>query len=275
MSQPFRLGIFESVFPRPTLLESFKDLASAGFDCVQFDLASADIAIWSGPADPSEVHQVVNAAVETGVSIPAVSGTYNMAHPDPAYLATGLSGLRRVIEMAPALGAAFVTLCTGSRSTESMWHEHEDNASAGAWRDSRTSIMAALEIADTFGITLLVEPEPANVVGSATLARQMLDEVGHPRLKVVLDPANVVLSNRSASPPDVLSEAFELLGPDIQFAHAKDLSASGEFCAAGSGIVPWQHYRSLLEGIDYRGDVIFHTLTEADVPKALAAWSAE
>jgi sugar phosphate isomerase/epimerase len=53
-------------------------------------------------------------------------------------------------------------------------------------------------------------------------------------------------------------------------AHAKDLSGNDEFCAAGSGIVPWPEYWQLLDGIDYDGDVIFHTLTEADVPAALA-----
>ena len=95
----------------------------------------------------------------------------------------------------------------------------------------------------------------------------MLDEVGHPRLKVVLDPANVVLSDMSRSPIDVLSEAFELLGSDIEFAHAKDLNANGEFCAAGTGIVPWQHYRWLLDGIEYQGDVIFHTLTRPTSPE--------
>jgi sugar phosphate isomerase/epimerase len=153
-----------------------------------------------------------------------------------------------------------------------MWQEHADNASPEAWRDSRASIEAALKAADDHDITLLVEPEPANVVGSAALARRMLDEVGHPRLKIVIDPANVVLSDLSRSPEEVLSEAFGMLGPDIVFAHAKDVSADGRFCAAGTGIVPWQHYRSLLNAIDYQGDVIFHTLTEADVARAITVW---
>jgi sugar phosphate isomerase/epimerase len=273
MTQSSRIGIFESVFPRPTLAESFRDLKKAGFSSVQFDLASAGLDVWSGPIDPAVVSGVERVATETGVSIPAVAGTFNMAHPDPAVRADGLAGIGRVLEAAPMLGATYVTLCTGSRSIKSMWHGHEDNASAEAWRDSRSSIEAALETADSYGITLLVEPEPANVVGSASVARRMLDEVGHPRLKVVLDPANIVLSDMSRSPIDVLSEAFELLGPDIEFAHAKDLSANGEFCAAGTGIVPWQHYRWLLEGIEYQGDVIFHTLTEADVSRALAVWN--
>ena len=275
MPQLSRLGVFETVYPRQNLEDSFRALVNAGFASVQFDLASGEVDAWAGPVDPMDLRKIVTAATATDVSIPAISGTYNMAHPDPAVRAAGLVGIQRVIEVAPVLGAAYVTLCTGSRSLRSMWHEHADNASAEAWRDGQRSIEAALETADRNGITLLVEPEPANVVGSAALARRMLDEVGHPRLKVVLDPANVVLSDLNRTPTDVLSEAFELLGADIEFAHAKDLRANGTFCAAGTGIVPWPHYRSLLDGIDYQGDVIFHTLTEADVSRALEAWHGD
>jgi len=32
--------------------------------------------------------------------------------------------------------------------------------------------------------------------------------------------------------------------------------------------VPWKRYRELLDGIGYNGDVIFHSLIEADVPLA-------
>ncbi|HYJ12090.1 MAG TPA: sugar phosphate isomerase/epimerase [Thermomicrobiales bacterium] len=275
MPQLSRLGVFETVYPRQNLEDSFRALVNAGFASVQFDLASGKVDAWAGPVDPMDLRKIVTAATATDVSIPAISGTYNMAHPDPAVRAAGLVGIQRVIEVAPVLGAAYVTLCTGSRSLRSMWHEHADNASAEAWRDGQRSIEAALETADRNGITLLVEPEPANVVGSAALARRMLDEVGHPRLKVVLDPANAVLSNLNRTPSDVLSEAFELLGEDIAFAHAKDLRANGTFCAAGTGIVPWPHYRSLLDGIDFQGDVIFHTLTEADVSRALEAWHGD
>jgi sugar phosphate isomerase/epimerase len=86
-----------------------------------------------------------------------------MAHLDPAVRTAGLVGIQRAIDVAPQLGASYVTLCTGSRSTTSMWHEHADNASAEAWRDSRASIEAALEVADDYGITLLME-RPYNLL---------------------------------------------------------------------------------------------------------------
>lgn len=265
-----KLGIFETVFLRPTLAESFRAVALAGFSCVQFDFQSAEVDPWSGPIDNNLVDEIRSAAEAAPVRIPAVSGTFNMAHPDSGTRARGLRGFEQVAAQATALGAAYVTLCTGTRAMSSMWAFHHDNSTPGAWSDMLDSVRSALTIAERYDLTLVVEPEPANVVSSAVNARRLLDELGHDQLKIVVDPANIVLSDRSRSPETVLAESFELLGPDIVLAHAKDVDERGGFCAAGTGVVPWVLYRKLLEGIGYDGDVIFHTLTEADVPEALA-----
>lgn len=263
-------GIFESVFARPKLAATFQAVAKAGFGSVQFDLASAGLDPWVGPVSVEVVAQVREDVDASRVRIPAVSGTFNMAHPDMESRKIGLAGFERVAAQASSLGASFVTLCTGTRDPSSMWRWHAENASEGAWADMIETVTGALEIADRHDVVLVMEPEPANVVSSAVKARRVLDQLASDRLKVVLDPANIVLSDRSRSPKVVLDEAFALLGPDIVFAHAKDLSDDGEFCAAGTGIVPWERYWRLLDGIGYNGDVIFHTLTEADVPLALA-----
>lgn len=237
---------------------------------MQFDFGSADLDPWSGTLDRSAVERILSAASGGRVRIPAVSGTFNMAHPDPDVRQRGLEGLDRIAACAGTLGASFVTLCTGTRDTASMWRRHRDNATLEAWADMIDTMTSALKIAERHDVVLVVEPEPANVVSSAVRARELLDRLANERLKVVLDPANIVLSDRTQSPDSVLEQAFALLGPDIVFAHAKDLSEEGEFCAAGTGIVPWDRYWRLLENIGYEGDVIFHTLTEAEVTRALS-----
>lgn len=270
-------GIFETVFPRPSLEESMQAVAAAGFGAVQFHPPSAGIHPWESEPDPAAIQRVRDVSARTGVRIAALDGTYNMAHPDPRVRASGHAGLARTIELAARLHVPFVTLCTGTRDTSSMWRFHSGNEKADAWVDMIESVTRALEVAGSTGVTLLVEPEPANIVSSAQKARQLLDQCASARLRIVLDPANIVLSDRTRSPLNVLSESFSLLGSDIAFAHAKDLSPDDEFCAAGTGIVPWTEYWELLDGIGYDGDVIFHTLTEQDVPAALtiSPWGSE
>ena len=107
----------------------------------------------------------------------AVSGTYNMAHPDAAVRAEGARWLDEMIAAAPALGTGVVTLCTGSRDADDMWRAHPDNASPEAWRDLLESCRRRSERAEGHKITLAVEPEHGNVIVSPTAARRLLDEI--------------------------------------------------------------------------------------------------
>jgi sugar phosphate isomerase/epimerase len=195
---------------------------------------------------------------------------FNMAHPDADHRVDGLRRLEAVATSARAMGADAVGLCTGTRSRRDMWRGHRDNTTAGAWRDLRETMDAALEIADRADVTLLVECEPANVVRDARAGRRLLDEVGHPRLRIVMDPANIVAGDRERPPAAVLDEAFGLLGPDIVAAHAKDIDGAGRFCACGTGVVPWGRVVAGLRGVGFDGPLVLHSLVEAQVPSALA-----
>lgn len=267
-------GVFTTVFPRPTVEATFDAIAVAGVRAAHVDFASFGLDDLPATIPAGLPGRIGAAARERGVEIVALAGMFNMAHPDPARRAAGLARFRTVALAARPMGCAVVGLCTGTRDPENMWRGHPDNGTPAAWADLRATLDAALAIADEADVTLVVECEPANVIRDAHAGRRLLDEAGHPRLKVVLDPANILAGVPGQDPADALTEAFALLGPDIVAAHAKDLSASGEFCAAGTGIVPWPHLIGLLRGIGYSDPLVMHTLTEADVPQALATLAA-
>jgi sugar phosphate isomerase/epimerase len=107
------------------------------------------------------------------------------------------------------------------------------------------------------------------VVNSAARGRDLLREIGHPRLKVVMDVANIVTTDRSRPPEAVLDEAFDLLGDHVVLAHGKDLGADGSFCAAGQGIVPWGHCLDLFHAVGYRGPIILHSLKEEEADRVV------
>ena len=258
------LGIFELVFPRPTLGETLDAVAAHGMRHIQFDLASAGLTPIPREVPAETAAMIRHACQSRGIVIDAVSGTYNMIHPDPHVREEGLAGLRAIAAACHAMGTSVITLCTGTRDTESMWRRHPENDSAAAWRDLVASLNDALAIADEHDVTLAFEPEPANVVSSAARGRDLLREVGHPRLKVVMDVANVVATDRSRAPETVLDEAFDLLGNHVVAAHGKDLAADGSFCPAGQGIVPWDHAIALFRAIGFDGPIILHSLAEQE-----------
>ncbi len=214
--------------------------------------------------------RIHDACRERDITIAAVSGTWNMIHPDPTEREAGLASLRSIAGACHAIGTSVITLCTGTRDPDSMWRRHPDNDTPEAWRDLVAAMTDALAIADEHDIVLAFEPEPANVISSAARGRDLLRELAHPRLKVVMDAANVVATDRSWPPEAVLDEAFDLLGAHITVAHGKDLTHDGAFCAAGRGIVPWDHALARLRAIGFDGPVILHSLAEDEVPASLA-----
>jgi len=263
------LGIFESIFPRPTLEATLDAVAAHGLCHVQFDLASAGLPSLPVRVPDALADRIRRETAIRGIRLAAVSGTYNMAHPDPRVRDRGLAGLRAIAAACPRMGAPVVTLCTGTRDPDNMWRRHPANATPEAWQDLLASLSAALAIAEEFDLVLAFEPEPANIVASAARGRDLLRELDHPRLKVVLDPANIVASNLERPPLAVLDEAFALLGEHIAVAHAKDLSPSGAFCAAGRGIVPWDRCLALFRGVGFAGPLILHSVDEDDADRAI------
>ena len=264
-----RLGIFAKTFARPSVEDAFDAVRAHGLAATQFNLSVAGLPSMPDSI-PAELADRVRAAARArDLDIAAVSGTFNMAHPDRHERARGLRRLDVLAGACGALGTGVVTLCTGTRDRDDMWRRHADNTTTDAWRDMRDTIVAAIAIAERHDVVLAIEPEVGNVVHSPAAARRLLDDIESARLRVVIDAANLFdaedTSRRIANSEEVLTEAFDLLAGDIVLAHAKDVTAEGSFAAAGRGDVDWERYLTLLDASGYTGALVMHGLDEADV----------
>jgi sugar phosphate isomerase/epimerase len=266
------LGLLSPEFPGVSLDTNLDAIAATGATGVQFDLASA-----VGDSFPAELLESTLKFITEGFSrrhltLAALSGTYNMIDPDPQARSVGAEGLDRLIAWAPGLGAEVVTLCTGSRDPESMWRKHPGNDSPEAWSDLLVQIERAIKVAEECGVMLGVEPEIGNTINSVQKARRLLDEMKSPRLKIVMDGANVFQRGQLPNMRSVLDEAFDLLGPDIVLAHAKDLDKDGEagHLAAGRGRLDYPYYLELLSKSGFDGTIILHALQPAEAKDRLA-----
>lgn len=262
-----RIGIFAKTFVRPTLEDTLDAVRSRGLDCIQFNLACAGLTSLPDEIDPALCDRIRGAVAARGLTMAAVSGTFNMIHPDVRRRREGLRRLSVLAAACPRLGTSVITLCTGTRDPDDPWRPHADNASAQAWSDLLDSMGVALRIAEASGVTLAFEPEVSNVVDSAANARRLLDAARSPRLKVVIDPANLFHAGELPRMRPILEEAFALLGPDIALAHAKDLNRDGAAgdVPAGQGALDYPLYLELLRGSGYDGPLILHGLREEQV----------
>ncbi len=267
-----QLGIFAKTFPRPTLGATLDAVRACGLDCVQFNMACAGLPPLPDRIDDDVADTVRRETAARGITLAAVSGTFNMAHPDPARRRDGLARLRVLAAACRRMGTSVITLCTGSRDPDDMWRRHPENESPGAWRDLVSCMREALTAAEESGVTLAFEPEVSNVVDSARKGRRLLDALASPRLKVVMDGANLFHAGELPRMHEVLDGAFDLLGREIVLAHAKDLSRDGEAGheAAGTGLLDYDHYLGLLCRAGYDGPLILHGPREDQVGRSVA-----
>jgi len=263
-----RLGIFAKTFARPRLEEVFDAVKEYQFDCVQFNLACAGLPTLPDTIAPSLATRIREASMSRGIEIAAISGTYNMIHPDPKVRQAGLYRLRTLASACHAMGTSVITLCTGTRDPENMWRWHPENASSQAWSDLLSSMEAAVRIAEEEQVTLAFEPERANVVNTAAKGHALLAAMQSPHLKVVIDPANLIIPGDKGHVSQILNEAFDLLGESIVIAHAKDRGTDDTFKAVGGGILDYDQYVHLLRSVAFTGHLILHGLKEGQVDAA-------
>ncbi len=267
-----QIGILMGTFARPTFEARFDAVKACGLACVQLSMGCAGLPAMPDEIPPELVARIRREADARGIEIASLEGTFNMSHPDAEHRRTGLRRLRVLAEACQPLGTSKVHLCTGTRDRHSMWRRHADNDSPEAWRDMVACVREATEIAKQAGVILAFEPEVNNVVDSAQKARRLLDEIGSPHLKVTMDAANIFHAGELTRMSEVLDRAFELIGKDIVLAHAKDLSHDGDAGheAAGHGKLDYDRYLSLLHAYGFRGPLLLHGLSEAQVPGCVA-----
>ncbi|MBZ9668281.1 sugar phosphate isomerase/epimerase family protein [Mesorhizobium sp. ES1-3] len=256
-----RLGIFAKTFSGTDPGAVLTTVNQAGYETTQFNLACAGLSSMPDVVPADAVAAIRTAVRSSGVSLAALSGTYNMAHPDKAMRDDGLRRLGIVIETAAALGIPLVTLCTGSRDAADQWAYHPDNADPSAWSDMAAEMAKALALAEEAGVDLGIEPEQANIVTSATDATRLIAEMGSRHLKIVLDPANLFEHGTPNEARIIVAAAIDEAAGHIAMAHAKDRHADGRFATAGQGIVDFPDFVARLKGVGFDGALVTHGLS--------------
>jgi len=265
----------------------FALIRSYGFEAVQFAFSSiaetgfvpnGEIEI-PAAIPYAAVLQADRAARKYDLPIEVINGTFNMAHPDSAVREEGLRRFAVLVDAASALGAKYISLCSGSRNAAHLWTWSPDNDTVEAWDAMFDTISRAVALAEKGGITLAIESEAANIIDTPENARRVMDEVGSPNLKMILDCAN--LFHRGKAHPenvqDVIGHAFDLFGKDIVIAHGKDIREGDgiEFCGTGRGIVDFAFTARKLREARYTGDMFLHGIyDEDDMFRSIAHWKA-
>lgn len=255
-------AIFSRTYSMKDPARVFNAVAADGYQGVQANLSSAGLTSLPELLPDGLAARFGREARSRGIRIAALSGTYNMAHPEIKVREASRVGFSNVIKAAVEMGTSIVSLCTGSRNQQDMWKFHPENRSAAASADLRSELDFALGLALESGIRLAIEPEPANVIHDAEAARRILDEVASPYLGIILDAANLLSPETLGRQREVIAKATGLLGGSLLLAHAKDIDAGGHVVAPGEGAVDLLSFTKELRAAGYDDALIAHGFSE-------------
>ena len=268
-----QFGIFARVFPVGPAGEVAQAVADAGYALAQLNLRSIGLPTIPAPAswDRIDAEMIRTDFARAGVSCWGVSGSYNMAHPDPGIRAEGRRATIELIRHARRFGASAVTLCTGSRDPDRMWAFHPDNASESAWRDMRSNLDELIAAAIELQVMLGIEPEPGNVVRDAVAALRLYDELGADGrvVGIIADSANLLTGVSRNVHHEVLERSFRTLAERIIALHAKDL-VPWATTLLGDGVVDYDQVGSLYRQLGLEVPVIVQDVTPDQAAAARA-----
>lgn len=266
------LGVMVREVNRLTLEERLEKIHGMGFECAQMNLNVLGMDTVPLELPAGKAGEIGATFWAFGLTLVAVSGTFNTAHPDENVRKAGIAGIRTLCEAADALGTHIITLSTGTRNPDHMWKNHPENDSPEAWNIMLDTFRQLTSIAEKYYVTLAFEPEVTNIVNTSEKAIRLLEDIGSDHLKVVMDPANLLFPDDLPRQMEIFEEAFARLSDQIVLAHAKDIGEYDEQTnelervTVGKGKLDYPGYIKLLKQSGYQGSIIIHNLMEEEMP---------
>ena len=206
-----------------------------------FKNADSDYWIYNGRGDLSEMSDersktIVETYRSAGVEVPVLGVFTNVLEPDEDERQANLDHFERMLQIASYNGIPIAaTECgfrPGARGINSDTYEADFERLVQSFR-------WLCRKGDTYDVDIALESCVLDVVPSAKRARDFIAQVGSPRAKILLDPANLIANSSE-------DDMFDYLAPHIAYLHGKDRKvndAKGRI--VGDGEIDWPRFLSL------------------------------
>jgi len=219
--------------------------------------------------------EVVKACKKHDVVIYEVGGYTNLVTPDKARLQQNLKALAHCIEVAESVGCAMVGTVAGSRDPNGLINVHPDNWSIGTWKVLVSSVKQVLK--DTAGMKAAIgmEAQVTSIIDGPKAHRRLNDDVADDRIKVNLDPVNMMSLAHYYRTTELIDECFELLGEDILGCHAKDSyiwpdqqTVHVQEVCPGKGVLDYERYLTHISRLKYPRALEAEHIPDEEYPEA-------
>jgi len=246
-SSGLTVGISTLGFSGHTNAELAKELSAAGFGTIQLFLLQKDSSFWkyNSRADvssltPIRCKEIASTYRDAGLDIHSIGVYTNLMHPDETELKANLAYFEAMMAIGDHMGVHTFVSEAGHYYDAKVPAPHvPQDLQDETWPRMVATARKLDEMAARHDAKVLFEPYFQSFFASAKRVRLFVEEVNSPRIRVLLDPANLIELND-------LNEMFQQLAPWIDCLHAKDRKYhTNRGVAAGKGDVDYKKFVSL------------------------------
>ncbi len=252
--------------------ELAKELSAAGIHTVQLFLSQSDSKFWAynsradvSPLTPGRCQTIAETYRKAGIEIHSIGVYTNLIHPDAAERKANLAYFRAMMEIGHRMGVrTFITEAGHYQDPKGPEPHIPLHFQDALWPQAVATVRELAAQAEELDAKVLLEPFYRGFLATAKRCRLFLEEVNSPRIRALLDPANLIEVND-------LDEMFGQLGAWIDCLHAKDRKLhTDRGVAAGQGDLDYPKFVSLAARRTPHAPLILEYVGLADYQQALA-----
>ena len=271
-SDALTIGVATTGFRTYTNARLARELAAEGVHTVQLFLTQTDSNYWkyNGRNDLSDLtaarcKEIADTYRSADVSIHSVGVYTNLIHPDPAERKANLAYFEAMMKVGASMDVrTFITEAGHYHDPNEPAPRVEHHFQEEVWKTMVATGRELAALAERYHATVLFEPFFRHFFASAKRTRVYLEEIGSPRLRALLDPANLLEVNDQ-------EEMFDQLGPFIDCLHAKDRKLHVDRgVPAGQGDLDYLKFVSLAAQRTPKAPLILEYVGPDDYKQALA-----
>lgn len=237
------LGITTRSFRGLTNAETAKRMHDIGYRCTELCFSQTDSPYWvyNGLTDLSQMSddrfaEIVATYREQGIEVSALGVFTNLLEPDDGLRKEYLDNYRRFMELAAKNGIPYLpTECGFVKDSRGVLaHLYEER-----FDRVKDSLTILCEYAKEYDVYLALESCVLDVVPSAKRAADLIAQIGSDRMKVLLDPANLIANSSE-------EDMFRYLSPHMGYFHGKDRKVNDAYGRLlGDGDIDWVKFLKL------------------------------
>ncbi len=263
-----KLALPNSPVKRPTVEEVAQVIAGYGVQSVEYFLTLA-----GGLPNRDTCCKIRRAFESQGLSVDHVGGYGNLVSTDPAIQRASIDHLIGLCRLSDDLGSKMIATFAGTAVPRTGLDWDPETHSETSYARFIEAIREVLVVAETEGVTILLEPFVVTVMKDPDTALRIFREVDSPNLALAMDIVNFYNLRDLEQPRqnELMDECFTKLGPYIKAIHAKDMGPQDgprptpSKPPIGTGLLDYAHFAKLTKESGFRGPLLVEALASEEL----------